>query len=52
MLVLVNAYQRRALELIKYQQIISREIAKFKGLAWIGYRVTSSSVARRPMTCP
>ena len=37
MLVLVNAYPRRALELIKYQQIISRAVAKFKGLAWLSY---------------
>ena len=31
MLILVNAYPRRALELIKYQQIISKAVAKFKG---------------------
>ena len=37
MLVLVNAYPRRALELVKYQQIISRAVAKFKGLAWLSY---------------
>ena len=37
MLVLVTAYQRRALELIKYQQIISRAVTKFKGLAWVSY---------------
>ena len=37
MLILVNAYPRRALELIKYQQIISRAVAKFKGLAWLSY---------------
>ena len=37
MLVLVNAYPRRALKLIKYQQIISRAVAKFKGLAWLSY---------------
>ena len=37
MLVLVTAYSRRALELIKYQQIISRAVTKFKGLAWVSY---------------
>ena len=34
MLVLVAAYPRRALELIKYQQIISKAVTKFKGMAW------------------
>ena len=34
---LVTAYPRRALELIKYQQIISRAVTKFKGLAWVSY---------------
>ena len=37
MLVVVTAYPRRALELIKYQQIISRTVTKFKGLAWLSY---------------
>ena len=37
MLVLVHAYPRRTLELIKYQQIISRAVANFKGLAWLSY---------------
>ena len=37
MLVLVTVYPRRALELIKYQQIISRAVTKFKGLAWVSY---------------
>ena len=37
MLVLVTIYPRRALELIKYQQIISRAVTKFKGLAWVSY---------------
>ena len=37
MLVIVTAYPRRALELIKYQQIISRAVTKFKGLAWLSY---------------
>ena len=33
MLVIVAAYPRRALELLKYQEIISRVKSKFKGLA-------------------
>ena len=37
MIVLVTAYPRRALELIKYQQIISRAVTKFKGMAWLSY---------------
>ena len=37
MLVIVAAYRRRALELIKYQLIISRAESKFKGLAWLAY---------------
>ena len=37
MLVIVATYPRRALELIKYQQIISRAVTKFKGLAWLAY---------------
>ena len=37
MIVLVTAYPRRALELIRYQQIISRAITKFKGTAWLSY---------------
>ena len=37
MLVIVAAYPRRALELIKYQQIISRAVTKFKGMAWLSY---------------
>ena len=37
MLVIVTAYPRRALELIKYQQIISRAVTKFIGLAWLLY---------------
>ena len=36
-MLIVNAYPRQALELIKYQQIISRAVAKFKGLAWLSY---------------
>ena len=37
MLVIVVAYPRRSLELIKYQQIISKAVTKFKGLAWLSY---------------
>ena len=37
MLVIVTAYPRRALELIKYQQIISCAVTKFTGLAWLSY---------------
>ena len=37
MLVIVTAYPNRAVELIKYQQIISRAVTKFKGLAWYTY---------------
>ena len=37
MLVIVSAYPRRALELLKYQQIISKAVSQFKGLAWLTY---------------
>ena len=37
MLVIVTASPNRAVELIKYQQIISRAVTKFKGLAWYTY---------------
>ncbi|XP_078377780.1 uncharacterized protein LOC144660935 [Oculina patagonica] len=37
MLVIVEAYPRRSLELIKYQQIISKAVSKFKGMAWLSY---------------
>ena len=37
MLVIVTAYPNLAVELIKYQQIISRAVTKFKGLAWYTY---------------
>ena len=37
MLVIVTAYPNRAVELIKYQQIISRAVTKFKGLVWYTY---------------
>ena len=35
--VLVTAYPRRAVEFIKYLQIISKAEAKFRGLAWLHY---------------
>ena len=37
MLVIVAMQPRRSIELIKYQQIISRAVSKFKGLAWLSY---------------
>ena len=37
MLVLVTSYPWRSLELLKYQQIISRAATKFKGLAFLAY---------------
>ena len=50
--VIVVAYHRRALELLKYQQIISRAESKFKGLAWLAYdkhfRRYSASDLTRP----
>ena len=36
-LVIVESYPRRSLELLKYQQIISRAATKFKGLAFLSY---------------
>ncbi|XP_068730839.1 uncharacterized protein [Montipora capricornis] len=36
-LVIVSSYPRRSLELLKYQQIISRAATKFKGLAFLSY---------------
>jgi len=36
-LVIITAYPRRVLELIKCQQIISRTVSKFKGMAWLLY---------------
>ena len=35
MLVIVAAYPRRSIELLKYQQIISRAETQFQGLAWV-----------------
>ena len=37
MLVIVAVHPTRALELIKYQQTISKVVTKFKGLAWLTY---------------
>ena len=37
MLVIVAAYPRRSLEMLKYQQIISLAATKFKGFAWLSY---------------
>ena len=37
MLLLVRAYPRRSLELLKYQQTISCAATKFKGLSWLTY---------------
>ena len=37
MLVLVTTYPKRALELIKYQQIIRRAVTIFKGLPRVSY---------------
>ena len=37
MLTLVSHYPRRAIELLKYQQIISRAESKFRGLTWLSY---------------
>ena len=37
MLVIVAVHPTRALELIKYQQTISKAVTKFKGLAWLAY---------------
>ena len=37
MLVIVAVHPTRALELLKYQQTISKAVSKFKGLAWLSY---------------
>ena len=37
MLVIIATYPRRALDLIKYQQIIGQAEFTFKGLAWLVY---------------
>ena len=52
MLVIVAAYPRRALELIKYQQIISRAESKFKGLAWLAYDEQFRRYAASDLTRP
>ena len=50
MLVIVAAYPRRSIELLKYQQIISRAESQFQGLAWVSY---DEQFRRRatPTTC-
>ena len=52
MLVIVAAYPRRALELLKYQQIISRAESKFKGLAWLAYDEQFRRYAASDLTRP
>ena len=37
MLVIVAVHPTRPLELLKYQQTISKAVSKFKGLAWLSY---------------
>jgi len=37
MLVIIAVHPSWALELIKYQQIISKAVSKLKGLAWLTY---------------
>jgi len=37
MLIIVAAYPRSSIELLKYQQIISRAETQFQGLAWVSY---------------
>ena len=49
-LVIVTAYPNRAVELIKYQQIISRAVTKFKGLAWYTYDEHFRRRAARDLT--
>ena len=39
MIAIVSHYPRRALELLQYQQIISRAESKFRGLTWLSYDV-------------
>ena len=50
MLVIVTAYPNRAVELIKYQQIISCAVTKFKGLAWYTYDDYFRRLAARDLT--
>ena len=50
MLVLVRAYPGRAVELIKYLQIISRTEAKFKGLTLLNYEEQFRRLAVSPPT--
>ena len=48
MLVIVAVHPSRALELLKYQQTISKAVTKFKGLAWL--HTTNSLDAALPTT--
>ena len=50
MLVLVRAYPGRAVELIKYLQIISRTEAKFRGLTLLNYEEQFRRLAVSPPT--
>ena len=50
MLVIVTAYPNRAVELIKYQQILSHAVTKFKGLAWYTYDEHFRRRAARDLT--
>ena len=52
MLVIVATYPRRALELLKYQQTISRAESKFKGLAWLAYDEQFRRYAASDLTRP
>lgn len=49
-IVLVTAFPRRALELFKYQQIISDAAAKFKGLSFLTYDEQFRRRAARDLT--
>ena len=50
MLVIVTAYPNRAVELIKYQQILSHAVTKLKGLAWYTYDEHFRRRAARDLT--
>lgn len=52
MLVTVAAYPRRALELLKYPQIISTAESKFKGPAWLTYDEQFRCRAAYDLTLP
>ena len=50
MIVIVTAYTRHALELLKYQQSISCVTTKFKGLTWLTYDEQIRGRAARDLT--